>query len=70
MVSPLTYRDYIVDYLNSDLSKFEGIYLNREELQNVADYLMELHNVREYIEQLRNFNTHNEYLEELKKLVR
>jgi hypothetical protein len=34
-------RDYIVDYINSDLSKYEGIMLNAEELQCIVIFLEE-----------------------------
>lgn len=41
-----------------------------EEHDQLADWLEELKAIREYIEPLRNTNTHNEYLEELKKIAK
>lgn len=69
MKTPLLIRDYIVDYLNSDMWKYEGIMLTKDELQVILSCLEELHNIRDYVEPLRTFNTHNLYLEELKKIV-
>ena len=40
------------------------------EHKQVAVYLRDLKAIREYVEPLRNTNTHNEYLEELKKIVK
>lgn len=38
--------------------------------EQIAEWLEELKVIREYIEPLRNTNTHNEYLEKLKELVK
>ena len=38
--------------------------------EQVAKWLEELKAIREYIKPLRNTNTHNEYLERLKELVK
>lgn len=70
MGSPIMYRDFIVDYINSDASKSERINLSREELNEIANMLFTLHNVKDYIEPLRNCNTNNEHLEALKRIVR
>ena len=40
------------------------------EHKQVAAYLRDLKAIREYIEPLKNTNTHNEYLEELKKIAK
>lgn len=40
-----------------------------EEHRRLAEWLKELKAIREYVEPLRTFNTHNLYLEELKKIV-
>lgn len=46
-----------------------GCYDCADEHEQLACWLKELKSIREYIEPLRNFNTHNEHIEELKKLV-
>lgn len=69
MTTPLLIRDCITDYLNSGMRKYEDIMLDKDELQTIANCLEELHNIREYVEPLRTFDTHNLYLEELKKIV-
>lgn len=70
MGSPMMYRDFIVDYINSDASKSERINLSREELNEIANMLFTFQNVKDYIEPLRNCNTNNEHLEALKRIVR
>lgn len=69
MTNPMLLRDFIVDYLNSDASKYEGIALSRTQLNEIAVFLGKYSNSRELLDPLRNCNTHNEYLEELKKIV-
>lgn len=70
MGTPQLCRDYIIDYLNSDASKYEGIYLSRDELKEIANYLEELQEAKDYIEPLRNTNTHNEHLDNLKEILK
>ena len=41
-----------------------------KEHEQLANWLIELRNIKKFIEPLRNYNTHNMYLEELKKIVR
>lgn len=40
------------------------------EHEQLANWLIELRDIKKFIEPLRNYNTHNMYLEELKKIVR
>lgn len=40
-----------------------------KEHEQLAKWLMELRDIRKFVEPLRNCNTHNLYLEELKKIV-
>lgn len=41
-----------------------------KEHEQLANWLIELRDIKKFIEPLRNYNTHNMYLEELKKIVR
>ena len=41
-----------------------------KEHEQLANWLIELRDIKKFIEPLRNFNTHNLYLEELKKIVK
>lgn len=40
-----------------------------KEHEQLAKWLIELRDIRKFVESLRSFNTHNLYLEELKKIV-
>lgn len=40
------------------------------EHEQLANWLIELRDIKKFIEPLRNYNTHNMYLEELKRIVR
>ena len=41
-----------------------------KEHEQLANWLIELRDIKKFIEPLRNYNTHNMYLEELKKIVK
>ena len=38
--------------------------------EEYTDVVLKMNEVSDFLEPLRNFNTHNEYLEELKKMVK
>lgn len=57
-------------YLCSKTEICDEGFMTCEEHKQIAEWLEELKAIREYVEPLRNTNTHNEYLEKLKELVK
>lgn len=41
-----------------------------KEYEQLASWLIELRGIKKFVEPLRSFNTHNLYLDELKKIVK
>lgn len=41
-----------------------------KEHKQLADWLIELRDVRKFVEPLRTYNTHNLYLEEIKRIIK
>lgn len=68
MNTPSQISNYITDFLNSNKNKDEVISFSTDDLQKIVSYMDKLQQIENILESLKTTNTHNDYLELLKKI--
>ena len=68
MNTPSQISNYITDFLNSNKNKDEVISFSTDDLQKIVSYMDKLQQIENVLEPLKTTNTHNDYLELLKKI--